>query len=162
MKCEKCSQNEATIHMVRIENGVTREIYMCNSCAAESGLLTGPFSLKDMLTSFMPVQQETAPKVCSGCGSTIEDIKKTGFTGCEKCYEDLREELLPMIKAIHGSIANVGKAPQQTGSNAAASEMETLKQKLVTAIKDERYEEAAQLRDRIKVLQYNEGGVQDG
>lgn len=159
MKCEKCGQNDATIHLVRIENGVTNETHMCAGCAAQNGMLTGSVSLKDMLTSFMTVQPAEPPKACSQCGYTIADIKKTGFVGCENCYVDLRQELLPMIQAIHGSIVHVGKTPQQSGYAAADTELDALQVKLHSAVQEERYEEAAQLRDRISNLQQSKGGM---
>lgn len=151
MKCEKCGQKEANIHMVRIDNDTAREINLCKDCAGQYGMLSA-FSLQDLMTSFMPAYVAQAPKACSKCGTTIADIKRTGFTGCEQCYTDLREELLPMIKAIHGSLAHVGTAPKGTATASETSEVEKLKAKLLEAIEQERYEEAAQLRDRIRVL----------
>lgn len=160
MKCENCGQNEANIHMVRIENGVAREVYLCNNCAGQYGMLSGTFSLKDLLTSFMPAQAAETPRACSKCGTTMADIKRTGFAGCENCYNDLREELLPMIKAIQGSVAHVGSAPAGAEPRkSAVNEMDALKGKLKAAIEQERYEEAAQLRDRIRVMQQAKGGI---
>lgn len=157
MKCDKCGQNEASIHMVNIENGVTSESYLCGACAAQSGMLAGPFSLKDMFTSFMPPQAKE--KTCSQCGTTIADIKKTGFAGCEHCYEELREDLLPMLKALHGSITHVGTAPEHSGATRdSGNELNLLRNKLSSAISEERYEEAAQLRDRIRILEGAKGG----
>lgn len=151
MKCDKCGQNEASIHMVNIENGVSSESYLCANCAAQSGMLAGQFSLKDMFTSFIPPQ--TQASACSKCGTTIADIKKTGFAGCEHCYHELREELLPMLKALHGSTAHVGAVPEH-GNAPSDSENEAacLQNKLNTAIQEERYEEAAQLRDKLRAL----------
>lgn len=152
MKCENCGQNEASIHMVRIDNGAAREYLLCNSCAAQYGMATGSYSLKDILSTFMQVQQPS-PRACSNCGSTLADIKRTGFVGCEQCYTDLRQELLPMIQAIHGSTAHVGGGAGRLGSSNTAGEVDALKSRLLAAIEQEHYEEAAQLRDRIRSLQ---------
>lgn len=160
MKCDECGKNEASIHLVNIEQGVTSESYLCGECAAQGGMLAGSFSLKDMFTSF--IQPRVQEKACSKCGSTIADIKKTGFAGCEQCYTDLREDLLPMLKAMHGSIAHVGEAPQQADNPShGENELVCLRNRLHTAIGDEKYEEAAQLRDRIRLLEAAKGGPDD-
>ncbi len=40
MICQKCGRNKATVKIVAINNGITEELYLCESCAAESGRLS--------------------------------------------------------------------------------------------------------------------------
>lgn len=151
MKCNRCGQNEASIHIVNIENGVASESYLCAACSAQAGMMLGQLSLKDLFTAFILPQPEE--KACGQCGTTIADIKNTGFVGCERCYADLREELLPMLKALHGSAAHVGGIEQNGAQPDGQKELSCLRSRLSSAIAEERYEEAAQLRDRIRVLE---------
>ena len=33
MICEKCNKNTATVHIVKIENGVKKQLMLCDKCA---------------------------------------------------------------------------------------------------------------------------------
>lgn len=155
MKCEKCGQNEASMHFVTTENGITNETYLCSDCAGDMGFAAWPYSIKDMFSSLLPPQQ-TYRKACSHCGTSLADVKRSGYAGCPHCYTDLREEMLPMIKAIHGSVTHTGSVPkhrEETSKKDTAAEQ--LRAKLKQAIEQERYEEAAQMRDQIRNMEAN-------
>jgi protein arginine kinase activator len=90
---------------------------------------------------------------CTGCGFTLHDIRTAGRLGCEKCYESFRDYLEPVIKRSHeGSLQHCGKVPKNLPTFRHHS-VEDLKEKLATAVKDERFEDAAVLRDAIKRLE---------
>ena len=38
MKCEKCNQREATIHLSQTRQGKTTEHHLCETCAREQGI----------------------------------------------------------------------------------------------------------------------------
>ena len=76
---------------------------------------------------------------CSVCGSTIDDIITTGKLGCPRCYEDHKEQIATNLPLLHfGGRTHKGKSPKK------------LEDLLEKAVKQERYEDAAVLRDRIK------------
>ncbi len=165
MLCENCKQNQATVHTVTIINGKRNEQYMCAECA--KGIQQSlPFFI-DILAGFQAAPQVGAGAAC-GCGSDLCQFPKSGLLGCAECYTTHREALLPVIRRAQGGrIRHVGRVPQgfvreEPEGAVAANDVLTpqqecarLREELQTAIKEERYERAAELRDRLRMV---EGG----
>ena len=88
---------------------------------------------------------------------TFSDILSLGKVGCPDCYNTFRQELRDTIRSIHGTAKHVGLTPERSTAitpepQKEPSEEEMLRVALEAAIRDENYEEAARLRDRIKEL----------
>ena len=128
---------------------------------------------KEMLPSFV---REAAK--CKSCGSTYEDFVQTGMLGCPDCYEAFSERIDPILRKLQGNVKHIGRGSKTTKagdlkkSNKDESEvskskedekekkanqkdikLKELNEDLKKAIKDERYEDAANIRDEIKKLQ---------
>lgn len=160
MLCEKCGKNIATTHIRTIVNGVLYEKNLCGQCATDEGYSEVKYnSLTEMLSSMFAddvmVNTATRTKHCKCCGSTYSDIAKSGKVGCPQCYETFYNELLPYLKRVHGSTKHIGRSPLiQSGDKVFGGEtVESLREKLNTCIKEENYEEAAVIRDKIKELE---------
>lgn len=160
MKCEKCGINEATTHIRSVINGVLREYNLCNHCAKTSGYSNGTHnSLTGMLASmfgeFLNTGIPTSGVKCPVCGATFSDIAKSGKVGCAQCYKTFENDLLPYLKRVHGSTKHVGvvpnKAPIMVVDNSES--VDALRLKLSRLVSEERYEEAAVLRDKIKEME---------
>ena len=147
MICDNCKQLQATLHVVKIVNGAKQERHLCAKCAAEQGSVM-PFYMGDIFT---PTTEQLC---CSVCGMTPAHLKQTGKVGCALCYVDLRDELLPILRRVHGRIRHVGRRPlQYEGAEyETRKKVEALQADLIAAVEMERYEKAAQLRDEIKQL----------
>ncbi|MEG1997690.1 MAG: hypothetical protein RR051_04535, partial [Clostridiales bacterium] len=39
MKCQRCGERDAAVKIVRIDNNIREEIFLCEQCAAETGQL---------------------------------------------------------------------------------------------------------------------------
>ena len=91
-------------------------------------------------------------KVCTLCGSTLNDIIRTGKIGCAKCYEIFQSDLDQVIKSIHGNVTHTGRAPGEIGK------INTLKKQLKETIRLQEFEKAAELRDEIKRLEGDSNG----
>ena len=93
---------------------------------------------------------------CEVCGLKFVEFRNSGRLGCPHDYDHFREELLPLLESIHGDTAHAGKAPKAPARAAQsprdAGELNSLRKKLTRAVKDEDYEAAARLRDRIREL----------
>lgn len=166
MKCQKCKKNEATTVVKRIINGEYEEYELCADCAHEMGFsnvfdmdmpdLFGGF-MKSFFSQALPARSQATR--CPVCGSTFGDITNTGKVGCAKCYEIFFSELLPSIKRIHGNTAHCGKTPEpetipeKIGNNPKNTTSDELKAQLECAIKEQNFELAAILRDRIKEME---------
>ena len=110
-------------------------------------------------------------KHCPNCGITFSQITKSGRVGCAKCYDVFYDRLIPSIKRIHGNSFHTGKRlrkPQlKSGENhtinaevSQKSELERLSSELQNAVKNQEFEKAAQLRDKINALKSEQGGNQ--
>jgi protein arginine kinase activator len=138
------------------------------------------FGIADLLQGLAeygapPVEAEQKRVKCPTCGMGYDDFKKIGRLGCGDCYQTFRESLAPLLKRIHGANQHIGKGstpgaaapepppaaaappakPGAAKSKAAAAgkgggDVNGLKEKLRKAIAEERYEEAARIRDEIR------------
>lgn len=158
MKCEICQINDASVHFKQVNDGETREMYVCEECAAKNGFdPQSPISLTDFLFGVgmkaEPVVAES-DKVCPVCRLKKSDFNKTSRLGCPDCYDVFSQELGPMLENMHKGTRHVGKIPV---SQETEAEMESLQNALNRAISIEDFEEAVILRDRMKAV--SSGGV---
>lgn len=159
MVCEKCKQNEATVHLTQVVDGGIKKVHLCESCAKQSGFdVQGPVSITDILLG-MGLQKDDAEASvreisCPRCHMNRVDFKKTGRLGCPECYVTFAEELAPLLKAMHRGSRHVGKYPAREKTRYLVTEkLEQLKRELEKAIHEEAYEAAAKIRDRIQACQ---------
>jgi len=167
MLCQLCKKREATVHYTRIVNQQKVEMYVCEQCARENNDLK--INIHKLFSAIMGMDEPDgiveAPFTtlkCSFCGMTIDEFNKTGLLGCAKCYEAFSDSIQTMLKRIHGNVKHHGKIPGKvSGKIRDAYNLRSLKEELQRCIENEEYEKAAQIRDKIKVLekslQENEG-----
>ncbi|MDZ4199758.1 MAG: UvrB/UvrC motif-containing protein [Kiritimatiellia bacterium] len=152
MKCEICQEEDATVHLTQVLDGSVKKLHLCETCAAESGVdIQSPVSIADLfvgLNKSQPREQRIAGPACPGCGLKPADFKKTGRLGCPQCYETFAERLAPLIRAMQRGDRHVGKTPGDAGA-ARPPDADELKRRLDQAIAEERFEDAAQWRDRL-------------
>jgi len=92
--------------------------------------------------------------VCSNCGLTYDEFKKTGKLGCSDCYEQFKVVLDPRIKSLQVGVKHVGKIPNMKGKELIRRrKLKTLKEEMQKLIVTEEYERAAIVRDEIKKLE---------
>ena len=166
MLCQHCQKNEATTHVKTMINGEYAEYRLCPECAHEMGYdamfpdFTADFGglLGSFLSAALPARSGATH--CKLCGSTMNDIKKTGKVGCAECYDTFFSELMPTIRSIHGNTEHIGKRPvieYETVEDAKPADsgdsLADLKAQLKKAIEDENFERAAELRDKIKEME---------
>ena len=161
MLCTICKEKPATVHLTQIVGDKMQKLDLCEACAKAKGINdpTG-FSLADADVLFgLGASQELdqagggSELKCPRCGFTQADFKKSGRLGCPECYKTFAEGLSGLLKTMHKSTRHVGKAPEALRATRENSDrLKTLQVKLAKAIKDEKYEQAAQLRDEIKQL----------
>ena len=160
MLCEKCGKNHATTHIRTVVNGVVREMNLCGYCAAAGGYTDiSHNSLAGMLASMfgeISSSGRTSNQVkCPVCGATFSDIAETGRMGCAECYTTFNRELLPYLKRVHGSTHHAGKVPNSAPLMVKPQKetVESLRMELNRLVSEEKYEEAAVIRDKIKELE---------
>lgn len=158
MLCEKCKKNQATTHISSTVNGVHVEKNLCAACAAEEGFSELGGGLFSMLSSMFG-EGASNPGAgsgvrCSLCGKSFADIAESGRLGCANCYKTFAGQLAPSLQRIHGTVKHVGKRSKyRKQPDTKAAQLEKLKAALQTAVAEEAFEKAAELRDEIRQLE---------
>jgi len=159
--CAICKQREATVYLTQIINGKKTEMAICGHCAGANAIKIDINSLLTGLLGFSQ-QPEKAPEnvlKCDQCGMTAEEFNNTGKMGCARCYEVFFGPMQDLLTRIHGNTSHRGKVPRKIEYELSAEEqLKQLKEELQECIRTEAYERAAQIRDRIKYLESQEGG----
>ena len=158
MLCEKCGDRQATVHLTEIIEGQVRKIHLCEECAEQGGMnIQEPSSIPDLLLSLgvktdLPAGEDTS---CPVCHMRRSDFRKTSRLGCPVCYETFRADLEVLLGSLHRGTAHVGKAPPAvaTAPEAPPPDVSELQRQLDFAVKSEKFEEAARLRDLIRARQ---------
>lgn len=165
MLCTNCENKEAVFHYKQIINGVRSEQHLCADCAKALGYVNqteSAFDFSDMLNNFISIPSFLKPSAavhsCKNCGTTFEEFKESGLLGCEKCYDEFKNIIESTLSRIQPSTLHKGKLFGENGKKIQMkNELNELKEQLKRAIIDEKYEEAAVIRDKIKVLEEKEG-----
>lgn len=171
--CDKCRERPAEVKVTEVDkHGKSVEHWLCVECARSRGVVAGdnaqpradrqdPQPSAEILRELKDKVRATDRKlVCPNCKLTFNEFKASGRLGCARCYEAFAEQLLPVIKRIHGAAKHTGRRPNPDGSAAAQGfEIQRLRRELSAAIEAENYEQAAAVRDRIR-RQGGEGEAQ--
>ncbi len=162
MLCDECAKRPATVHITKVENGKKTDIHLCEQCAMQKNLLSlsTSFSVNDLLAGLLNSNTTSQKKadmvtdtVCNICGLSYSRFKETGRFGCSNCYKVFGERLNPLFKKVHGNTGHTGKIPNRAGGKMKVlREVEKLRQQLDEAIRNEEYEKAAALRDKIREI----------
>ncbi|MBB3114254.1 protein arginine kinase activator [Paenibacillus phyllosphaerae] len=171
MLCQECGKRPASLHFTKIVGGEKTEFHICESCAREKGEgipgTTNGFSIHSLLSGLLdfepsggasgagPGYQAKGQTIrCDNCGLTYAQFSKMGRFGCSKCYSQFGDKLDPILKRVHGNAVHVGKVPKRSGTRIKLKrEIESLRRELHERIEREEFENAAQIRDRIRELE---------
>lgn len=161
MVCDNCHERDAVVNLTTIENNAVRQLHLCEQCAAERGVETTVAAPKHPLGEFLQaMQQQSVPAStdagrCAFCGLTMKDFRDTGRMGCARCYTTFESSMRELLRRVHGGSRHIGRvyrAPKEEVLEKAGV-LGELRDKLRRAIELEQFEAAAELRDRIRVLE---------
>lgn len=170
MLCEHCHENEAQISYTMVEGNDTKQMHVCPACFQEFLAKQFPSSqippldiqpmIQELLSLFHGKDEDAEDdRTCPVCGRSLKEFRKTGMFGCDNCYDTFSEELNALLPRMQGATHHVGAMPEAFKRDREASEKEqALKDRLDAAVADERYEDAALLRDEIKALKEERHG----
>lgn len=172
MLCEECRKRQATYHVTKVVNGEKTEMHLCEVCARDKGdlgiSLEAP-TIHQLLAGLLsfgaqaPGATDGATRagrdpVCAGCGLTYAEFARSGKLGCSRCYDEFENQLDPLVRRIHGAVEHTGKSPARKASRfRTRRRLEELRAELQRAIQQERFEQAAALRDQIRELERKAG-----
>jgi protein arginine kinase activator len=103
-------------------------------------------------------ETEPAPRsaeTCGRCGGSLQDFRESGRLGCPECYRSFEVPLRELLRRLHGSTHHVGERYADRGAAPADGRVETvdLREQLRLAVETENFELAAELRDRLRVVE---------
>jgi len=172
MKCQNCGEHDANFKYTEIINGVKKELNLCEDCARKMGVADLNFNIPinfqsffgDFLneyddSAFIPMIATANKLQCDNCNMTYDEFMNTGRFGCSHCYDVFADRIEPVLKRLHGNTKFIGRKasknsePIKEEPMKEISELDNLKKQLKDAIKEENYEQAAILRDKIKALE---------
>ncbi len=157
MLCDDCKKNPATVRLIAIVDGNKTERNLCASCVARQKLQLRSDGVQSMLSAIISGAGKTTIKHpglrCSACGMEYDDFLKTSRLGCAQCYQDFRAQLRPLLIRLHGRAQHAGRVPERVeDSLKALSRMEHLRREMDLAVACEDFEQAAALRDEMRML----------
>jgi len=169
MECEECHEFPASLHLTKLVNGQKSEIHVCERCAKEKGYIAyseETYSIHDLLAglfnfdSSFSKEHSHSPEIkqvltCTKCGLTYQQFTQVGKFGCGNCYQTFADHLNPIFRRVHsGNTVHNGKIPKRRGSDLKQKRLvQDYKTQLQELIEMEEFEQAAELRDKIKVLE---------
>jgi protein arginine kinase activator len=164
MSCDQCREREAVVHLTQIVNDQVTTLHLCEKCAAEKGVDSPGAHAKTPLGTLIGAmgkspEQAPAPRssdVCTRCGGTFQDFRETGRLGCPDCYRSFEIPLRDLLRRLHGSTHHLGERYAEREPAAAVVDHEQtadLREQLRLAVETENFELAAELRDRLRVLE---------
>lgn len=158
MLCQNCNKNQATTHIKKIINGSFKERYLCNECAEIIGYKNFLSEFAGDFNSFFGFGDKkvlsTETVRCECCGSSYEEIARTGKVGCAECYKVFKKKIMPSIIRIHGNTTHTGKVTSTVSPSVKVKNtIAQLKIELSKAIDEQEFEKAAEIRDKIKSME---------
>lgn len=176
MLCDRCHGREAVVHVTQIVNGNRTERHLCRECAAKENLMNPSMDFfgRDLFRNsfdsffndgfmnslFRPAETAIESLACPECGKKYEDFKKDGLLGCPGCYEAFRDKLRPAFQHMQGDHRYKGEEPKKAETRKESPRLTELRDQLGKLVAEEKYEEAAKVRDEIhKLEQEGKGGT---
>ncbi|NEU32432.1 hypothetical protein GN156_16940 [bacterium LRH843] len=177
MICQECNQRQASLHFTKIINGEKTEFHICDQCAKEKGEQfpgTNSFSIHQLLSGLLHFEQPKKSEqdtslakkelVCDKCEMTYSQFTRAGRFGCAHCYKSFNSKINPILKRVHsGNYKHSGKLPKRIGGGIQLQrEIEDLKHQLKLYVVNEEFERAAELRDKIRLLDQQKNSEREG
>jgi protein arginine kinase activator len=156
MKCQLCAE-PATVHLTDIVEGKKRVTHLCHKCAEAQELvkkeeLNLPAILQTLIGQHLGQHTDQLARLaCPQCGIKYMEFRAQGRLGCPHDYAVFRAGLEPLLRRIHRANRHVGKSPRRQVDQARHAEFLELRRRLQEAVQSEAYEEAAQLRDLLRI-----------
>ncbi len=164
MPCEQCHEREAVIHLTQIVNEQVTTLHLCERCAAEKGVESPGSQPKTPLGTFLAAMGQELPEQtptpragesCPRCGGSLQDFRESGRLGCSDCYRTFEVPLRDLLRRLHGSTHHMGEryADRAPGTPHERHQAAELREQLRLAVETENFELAAELRDRLRVME---------
>ena len=163
MNCESCKEKDAVVHLVDVSNNSKVELHLCKDCAESQGATikshmqksSSPKAATDVLPAIFQNLSEASvsseTETCRQCGTTYRQFRSSGKFGCPECYASFNVRVSDLLEKIHGRCEHRGKGPSSASEQVnQQKELQALYAELDSAVSEEKFERAAELRDEIQ------------
>jgi len=152
MLCDDCKRKPATIFFKDVVSGKISELHLCVECAQKRGLVSNKkMSPIEMLQKLLKEKNAHDEQIiCPVCCLSLAEFKRVGRFGCSHCITAFASNIEHLIKEIQESDRHIGKRARP--GEGKGVEIFKLREDLKKALENEAYEEAAKIRDRLKIL----------
>ena len=158
--------------------GKKKELILCSECAKKLGLDNMDIGyefggMSDILGGLFngPLEDTRIPLIhtsnleCKTCGTNYNNFITDGMLECEDCYNTFDKQIDKVLKNIHNSNRHIGRKPSEQSNKVAEesaeyeienkeeTKLEKLQKELRKAVEEERYEDAAKLKNQIKEIE---------
>lgn len=160
MLCDGCKQNEANIVLHMMTNGQVATRSLCAECAQKAHTeMTKAFATMGMqiegLQGMVERSQEERERIprmmCSNCRTAYTDIGYDTVFGCARCYGAFHEQVMQYLSSLRPVEQAASQAPDVLPVLPEPT-AEELHARLDEALRAEDYEQAASLRDQLKLM----------
>ena len=158
--CDKCGKPATNLCWVEI-NGRRMEQHLCGDCARESrGLdeliqpMVGEFF--DFPVAFARKKVSKHPSACPTCGYTSREYSESGKSRCPDC-----DRVFGGTERVTKSFDDTPMPIEKVKLNIKRPEdftyVDTLRADLQKAVNEERYQDAAKIKQKIDEIQKSKG-----
>ena len=119
----------------------------------QKALLQGPPEFLAKKGAAADIGNQANSAKCPQCGTTWDDFRRNGVMGCPFDYQLFESQLRDVLDGLHeGRVEHLGKVPVKAAASEAALHARAvrLQTRLAEALAQEKYEEAARLRDELR------------
>jgi len=96
----------------------------------------------------------TPEQTCPSCGMESVAVLENGCVGCANCYEYFGDQVESLLEGIHWALRHKGKTAHLDDTRLRLrNDLQTKRALLRSVLQTENYEEAARLRDEIRILE---------
>lgn len=149
--CDNCGIRPATVYVKENINGKIYEGHLCQKCMQEKEKRMFTTTL---FSPFFEKPKKIERKICSSCQTSEDQFLNSGFLGCPNCYNAFAESMENWIGKFQNAPYHIGTNPDKKNNTTDTEDDEKTKYErlLKKAIEEERFEEAAMYRDKLKNL----------
>lgn len=167
MKCDRCDK-EAIVEISIIAGEVHTKLNLCEDHYLEflSAQMPEGVDKDKSFTYFQEILADLvsgvidsnsmdhgAQEPCPQCHKTFEQVIESGRFGCDRCYTHFDELTKTTLAQTQGAVSHTGKSPARyEGVRMLQAVIDETKEKLEFSIQEERYEDAAEIRDEMSEL----------
>lgn len=157
--CEECQANPANIHLTQIVHNEVTVQHLCEECARKKGIsivIEEEKSLPHITAGSQNNQSRNVKKeemkiTCAKCHMSLAEFKQKGWLGCPSCYLAFNQEIDTLLIEVHGTSQHTGKDYKISKKLFhTIDDLTFLRDELSNAIRCEKFELAAVIRDKIK------------